>query len=120
MQDNRKLRIVMILLGVLFAVLTVEGLIGCRHVAHLDKQLFGVPAGGDDPATPGIDESKPEQPGMATPVVEITASILALAGYGGMARWISKSNKNGKATSTQLEDRIAALEKHRRRTDEAK
>lgn len=91
----------MILLAALLAILTIAFIGGCARLKQLDAELWAT----EDPSG-----EQQEAPGVT--MLEGVAAILALGGYGGMATWIGKSNKNGKKTIAALEARIADLEQH--------
>jgi len=91
-----------IVLCLVTLILLLSALIGCETVRAIDQNLWGT---NPDPAAP--------QEGIAPPVIETVAAILAAIGYPGMAYWIHRNRKNGRTITTDLAARVDALEKDR-------
>lgn len=93
------MRTASLMLAVLCAALTVGFLTSCMPLRQADQAIWS--------AIPAIGAAAADKP--APPILELLASGLALAGYGGMATWIHRSGKNGRRRSTHLEERIAEI-----------
>jgi hypothetical protein len=106
------MRIASILLGVFSAAVTLTWLTSCTPLRQADQAIWS--------AIPAIGAAAADRP--APPILELLASGLAVAGYGGMATWIHRSSKNGRRRSTatdatllEISDRLTTLENRIRR-----
>jgi len=114
MFPKRDLTRAAILLTLLILLIMALGLVSCARMQAADAVLWGTPA---TPATINADGTiTPAQPGtsgVAPPVIEITAAVASLLGFGGLARWISNIKKNGTTTAeTLLLQQSAQLQEH--------
>ncbi|GAH58204.1 unnamed protein product [marine sediment metagenome] len=110
MFHSRTTAVCFALLGLILLAYTLGALAGCAQLQELDKRLWG-PTGDSAPMlrAPGDPAGAPD-PDQVPPIVQTAAGILALAGYGGMAAWIRRSNRNGRQTYADLEARLRTLE----------
>lgn len=79
---------------------------GCQPMRNLDRFIWdGVGQSGatTSPGTPGSPADPP-------PIVEISAALLALGGFGGMARWISRAKSAANGRADELQTRLDRLE----------
>lgn len=97
-------------LGVLLLMLTLVMLSSCSRLQEMDRRIWGMPPPPGPAGSGPADSGAPGAPGGVPPIVQTLAGVLALAGYGGMAAWIRRSNRNGRATVGAVEQRLEALE----------
>ncbi len=99
-----------VLLGVLLLACTLVAIAGCAQLRELDKRLWATPEDSvTSTAGPGDRPGAPD-PDQVPPIIQTLAGILALGGYGGMAAWIRKGNRNGRANLDSLAARLDVLE----------
>ena len=110
----RKLATTIALALLALSALTV--LMGCEVCKTIDKAIWSPDPTGITVGTPGTPATPGTQPGTSPPIAEIIAAVLGLFGFGGMAKWLHSSVKNGQVTTDDLEVRVAALEAARTKT----
>jgi hypothetical protein len=102
MPDRRHINTAMIILACLLVAGTALLFAGCNRIEAIDDAIWGTPSG-------PVDPNAPELPASAPPILEISAAVLAMFGYGGMAAWIKRSNNTGKKYNEGLQTQVNVL-----------
>lgn len=110
MHTKRQSNIATIATLLIAALLIVTALTGCARMQELDKQLWGT--GEPEPTTQpgGSPAAGPTAVGIAPPIIELTAAILAAGGFGGMATWIKRIRRKENGRIDGLAERVQNLE----------
>lgn len=97
MLTTRNTIIALAMLAATVAPLVTAISCGPCPLAELDAKIWGTPEISPAPGSPPGTPATPSTPGYAPPILETVAAILAMLGFGGMARWIqiTKRSTNG-------------------------
>lgn len=110
MLTQRQKNTIQVLTVVIAALLVLPAFTGCQRMQELDKALWGPPAPEPTSQPAGGTGGAYQQPGLAPPIIELTAALLAAGGFGGMATWIKRIRRKENGRIDNLADRIQDLE----------
>lgn len=101
------------ILGGVFLVVLLLTIAACQPLRDLDRWAWGgdVAASSDANGVPVPAADPWTSPGGT--IVEWVAGLLAIAGYGGLARWIHVTKKASNSGLADIRSRLDALERER-------
>ena len=98
---------IVVTIGMLFALILLPG---CQAARELDRIIWTNMDPDYVPPEPDSATQPAAVPADTPPILSIAASILSLGGFTGLAAWLRKTAKNGKANADTLQAQITLLQ----------